>query len=742
MKINGTNMKRTMAEMVLCFCGGILVAEYRLFFSAAVVAVGLLFFGQQRERDGQRWLGCGVAFAVGMLLLWWTGLPQQELQPYLEQQASITGTISQRQQGKEQCLLQIEQINGQSLKRQSTIVLYLPEKDEAAYERGQRIRVVGSMWTPNEASNPGGFDARQYWRSQGIFALVNRVQQIEVLEQPQGLQRLAGQVQQRIEVLLHAYLPEEKVFLLWAMLFGEKANLEEEFYADAQKLGIAHIFAVSGLHVGFLLTFLLGGLRLLHSQDNPLALLLVAMLLVFYCFLVGLTPSALRATAMGLLTLLAQYYLRFRDSYTVLAIAALLVLLLQPYALWSIGFQLSFGVTFAILYCYPLTKSWCSFIPWLWLRNTCAVALAAQLGSLPLTAWYFYYVSCYGFFLNIMLVPVIGLVVPLLLFTLLMAVVWPPLAEACFGLVALLLELVTGSMGLVTGLLGTGQYYLGRPSVAAVIAYLLFLVAWRQQWWDSLSSSIWPRVGAAVLLLLLWWPRPPAVTTLTYLDVGQGSSAVLRTNRGEVYVFDCGPQAKTVAGYLAYCGVNRVDGIILSHGDLDHIGGLAQIAANVPVNGLYLEQEQLQRQELLTVQLPVVAMQQPGELALDNGKILLQPFASGQLESNGHQLAAIVQVDGWTIAFPGDMNLAETKQLAEQWSVVHIWTVPHHGSKYSGDQELYQSMQLEMAVISAGRNNLYGHPHQEILTALAEQHIAIRRTDREGAVILVLPQRG
>lgn len=738
MKTNENDLSRNLAGLVLWFCLGMFLAESNKLYFFLLIGVGL--FVLKNDKIGEKYFWqCLIALFCGVFLLWTAMLPQQHWTGCWGDIVEVKGEIVQYRDGKSYCVLQVSELNKEKLIHQPKLAVYFPSDHEQQFQRGQIISVEGQLVQPEPAANPGGFDGAAYWRSQGVFALLWG-KEADILAASKGLAKLSAEIQGEVEYKLIEYLPQAKVDLLWAILFGEKELLEEEFYDKAQKLGIAHIFAVSGLHIGFILNFLLAATRLLRSERRPLALFFIALVVAFYCFMAGLTPSALRATVMGILTLAAQYFLTRRDSYTILAASALVVLLVQPFALWSAGFQLSYGVTFGILYLYPLTFKWCEFIKMSALRNTCAVALAAQLSSFPLIAWYFYYVSGYGLFMNVVLVPLMGLVIPLLLFALFCSVILPPLANACFGITALILDVLTTTVEAIAYLLGTGEYYIGKPTEIAVLVYLFCLAALRQGWWQYFGQGKKFIFSTGVLILLmLWLPWPPSMTELTYLDVGQASSAVLRTKDGEVYVFDCGTNSDDTAAYLAYCGVNTIDGIILSHGDSDHSGGLAKIKENFAVKKLYLEEHQVQHPELELSDLPLVPIKKNAVIELRRGKIDLIPFDLGKIENNGYQLAAVVDYREWRVVFPGDLGLQGAEQLAAIVKKADIWTVPHHGSRYSCNEELYQKLKPRIAVISVGANNRYGHPHEEILTVLEKYAEKVYRTDKEGTLNFCLP---
>lgn len=694
-------------------------------------------------------LVCTGAFLVGMLSMKIACLPQTELSFWLDHRVTVTGVITERKEGNYFFLLKPQQINGQALLCSTTLAVLPKYGDEGLYAKGQTITLYGQLKKPLPRTNPGGFDAAAWWRTQGVFYQLEAEEEAVHVADSRGIYRAARQLQTQVRQQLTAYLPAHQKHMVLALLFGEKANLDEDFYALSQKMGIAHVFAVSGLHVGFLLTFLMGIFRLLHLERTWLAVWMTALLIGFYCLLVDFTPSAVRASIMAILTLLAHRFMRFRDSFTVLAAAALAVLWLQPFALWSVGFQLSFGVTWALLYAYPMCTQWLIWIPWPWLRQSCAVALAAQLGSLPLTAWYSYYVSAYGLLLNLMLVPLIGIAVPLLLLSLCITALVPWIGPFLYGLSSLSLSVVEAVLTVTAYWLGTGQYYIGQPPLLAIGLYLFFWIACREKWWLRIRFRPLRRallLGSFIMILMLWLPERTETPRLTYLDVGQGSGAVAVLPTGRALVFDGGNQKGTVAAYLAYCGINRVEAVVISHGDSDHITGLDQVLRDFSVQYVLAEASQLKREEIQPLLLrarqkgiDVVAIKNGAHLVCsDQTELFVQVYDDGETGSNSRELAAIWKAGPYAAAFPGDLGQSGLEELAADWPNLQLWAVPHHGSKFSCSEKLYQNLRPALAVLSAGRENSYGHPHKIVLETLAANHIPYVRTDKQGAILVDL----
>lgn len=664
---------------------------------------------------------------------------------------TVTGKVTESRNGQHALFLEGEENQALGDWAAARFQVLLPFSDETQqmwYPAGSRLAVRGVLQLPQGQRNPGGFDERRWLRGkQTPYKLV--AAQITCLEEPRGVRKCAWQAQQLLAAQAERYLPPEQAGLALALLLGEKQRLDGAFYRLTQRMGVAHIFAVSGLHAGVVGGALLLVLGLLRCRHSWLALGLLAGGLSFYCVLTGAPPSALRAVAMLLLAALARKLLRPVNGLDYLAAAALLLLLDNPYLLYQAGFQLSFGVTLSLLLLVGPLQKRLQWLPWRWLRDSIAVVVAAYLGSLPLSAWHFYSIALWSPFYNLLLVPVVSLAVPLLCLAFLGSVLLPAAGAVCFLPARLSLQLLWQGTALLGQVGGRTQIHIGRPGWLALACYLSLLVLlWQLLQGKKLRlgrCKFWAAVGLALTVVGLCWPRPPDADELLYLDAGQGSCAVLRTAAGEVLLFDGGGGAD-LKNCLAWYGVNQVQAIVLSHGDTDHVGGVAQVLEAVPVQYLCAEPGQLQRdvlQEVLALArrqgTAVRAVEQRGMLALRDGSVQLQVYQDGQQGGNSKELTAVLQLPWAAVAFPGDLAVQGALDFVQDQRQITVWTVPHHGSRYSANGELYQRLQekgVRRAVISAGRGNRYGHPHTQVLQLLERAEIPYQRTDKEGAVLL------
>ncbi len=744
------------------FANGLVLIQYRGFIWAKlgllVLIISAMFLRSQNNSKSLLlfFLFCGIGCSYMQAE---TAMQTEGLSVVEDDIVTVQGIVAEGQKGQPYFWLKATESDAKMLIETDRIYVMQPrsfdaehEKDDAVlwYPPGSRVLIKGRVILPQGQRNPGGFDEAQWLRSKGaVYKLM--AEEITVQQQPTGIWAKVMQLRNDIEQTVYEYLPPQEAGTAMALLLGEKQQLDPAFYRLTQRMGTAHIFAVSGLHVGFVGGMLLFFLRLCNWERSWLAFLCLLAGLSGYCLLTGLLPSAIRATVMILLASLGLCLYRPVSSIDFLAAAALLLLCSNPFLLWSAGFQLSFGVTLSLLLFASPLQTKLRWIPWNWLRSGVAVAIAAFLGSLPLSAWHFYTVSFFSPLFNLLLVPIVSVLVPCLFLFFIAAFIFP-VGAVVFVLPAhLFLQLLmVGTTGL-SNLMGSGHWYIGRPSVLVMIVYACFfmLICYLLQKRQGYSYKLYG-VAAILLIVMIHFslPAPPDTDELLYLDAGQGSCAVLRTAAGETVIFDGGTQQRELVSCLAWYGVNHVEAIILSHGDTDHISGISQVVETIPVQYLFMEKGQAEREtveELLmmcknrnTVLAPIA---ETGTLQLAENQIVLQVYGDSAAGTNGRELTAVVKNASVIAAFPGDLAIAEVREFVEDQKKITVWTVPHHGSRNSADERLYQQLcqkGVKQAIISAGIDNHYGHPHQEVLNFLQQQQIAVYRTDQQGALCLRL----
>lgn len=735
---NKYNIDRGLVFSAVFFALGIFLADLNLMLSLTVLVIGLIGAVIAKKK---RWLIYGGVFAMAVIMIWWMMLPQALLDKY-QGEVGVYGEVIAESRSGYYTVIELEGIDKNILPIKTKVAVSKSYKDDKQYPLGAKVYFSGEFYSPSGRTNPGGFSAENYWHSQGVFRLFDADGAGMVLEAPNLGHKAVGALRLKLDAVLADNLSEESYRLAQGLLFGDKAALDDNFYALSQKMGIAHVFAVSGLHVGLLISFILLVFRLFKKDNSWFCFAVLCITVLFYCALSNFTVSANRAAIMALLAFLARKRLRFKDFYSIFAIAVLVTLAANPYALYAVGAQLSFGVTWSLVFFTPLFQKLFAPLKIKKLIDALAVVFAAQVVSIPLCAWHFYNISLFSPLFNFLIVPIVGIIVPLILLSLVLAVTVPPLSKIFFALSTLLLEGVEKFLNYFAYAFGTGHHYIGQASLIVLVLFVLIFVLWRLDL--ERQPKIWHSCGflaTAVLLLVIIVLPPKAMDRITFLDVGQGSGAVVETTERDCLIFDCGRSKDTVASYLRYRGINKVEAIILSHADSDHIGGLANILRDFEVERVIAAAETWNDETLTALKAEgafdntqaVIAPM--GEMDFGKLKLELWPFADSQ------DLFALLEFNGVSTAFTGDMTKDEQMVIVLANPKIDIFAVPHHGSKNNLVYGLYKRLGVDLAVISVGRYNYYGHPNYAVLEELRKNAVATERTDYAGAV-MIYPAEG
>lgn len=558
----------------------------------------------------------------------------------------------------------------------------------------------------------------------------------------------------------------EKVAAIWddprvsgfltAELTGDKSAMDDGDYLAMQETGLAHLFAVSGLHCAFLVTLL----ALLISRRQRLLCAVTIPLLLFYMVMVGMSPSVVRACIMQIFLLIAPLFRRGSDPLTSLAAALLVILLCNPFAAASVSLQLSFSATLGMvllsprLYklltgwykgkCRPLRAALC------FVAANLSATLSAVVFTAPLTAWYFRIFVLVAPLSSLLAVPVAGWSFMAAFVTVLLGFVWLPLASLLgwisWALVRYILWIANGMM--------SWRYHAVYFTNPYLIYWLLFLYA------AFIGCAATPdgkrkyllasALSVLTLTAAIWVNRQDyqyGVLTALTLDVGQGESVIL-TSGGETALVDCGSSNSykdpggLAADTLHSMGVRELSAVVVTHYHADHTNGLYEVLRRIPVQTIYLpdiEDEYGVRERLVSLaeekgaQVTYVTKETADTLG-DTILTIYPPVQSGG-DLNELGLTALASAGDFDLLITGDMSGSTEKKLVETYALpdIEVLVVSHHGSRYSSNIRFLKAVTPEAAVISVGDNN-YGHPSEETLQRLLAIGADIWRTDQQGTI--------
>ncbi|MCG6940064.1 MAG: DNA internalization-related competence protein ComEC/Rec2 [Thiohalocapsa sp.] len=610
---------------------------------------------------------------------------------------------------------------------------------------GERWRLHVRLKPPHGFVNPGGFDYERWLFQRGIAATghVTDAADAKLLDADPGTHWL-DRWRQQLRDRLHALLPAgPAAALVPALVLGDRGGLTPDAWDVLARTGASHLIAISGLHVGLVAGVVLLLVRrawawlpgLARRVAAPRAAAVAALAAATaYAGLAGFSISTRRALAMLAVLLLATMLGRTLRPLSGLSLALLVVLLLDPSSVLSYGFWLSFGAVAMLLYALGLRLA-PPFALVRWGRAQWAVAI----GLLPLLLLFFGRASLVAPAVNLLLVPLFGLLLPLVLLSAGVALagdwsgaLWPVAALLNLGFAALQQIAAWDPAGVALGGRSTWVW------LAAGAGALLLLA----------PRGIPGRWLGLVLLLPLATARPPAPrdgeATVTMLDVGQGLAVVVRT-AGHTLVYDMGPRwpsgfntgAAVVAPYLRYQGVAAVDLAVASHADQDHAGGLRGLMDHLPVRRIISGEPD---------EIDAVGAEpcRAGDAWRWDGVrfAVLHPDDTAE---TGNDASCVLRVStpGGSVLLTGDIEAgAETGLVARYGDKLRadVLVAPHHGSDSSSTWTLLRAVAPDWIWFSAGFGNRFGFPNAPVVARARDIGSATANTATDGAVRLTLPR--
>ncbi len=625
---------------------------------------------------------------------------------------------------------------------------------------GERVLLRGSWQDFSKATNPGEFDYAKYYAVEGI---VGGVAEAEVLQRGSSywwLREKLFQCKLKWVNNLYAVFEPKEASVLAKMLLGE-GGLDEEIRNLYQSAGIAHILSISGLHISMIG---MGLYYLLRKCGMGLrgAAVMGGMVIILYGMLTGFGVSACRAVGMYLIHMLGEIWGKTYDMLTAMGVLCVVMLAGNPRLVYHSGYLLSFSSVCGVGLLAPLLQVKLPFLqarPYdkrrlRWFKKLLektwvgfSLSLSVTLFTLPIQLYFFYKIPVYSVFLNLLVIPFVSIVM-ILGFVIMF-----------FPVLRFLCPVETGIFAWFEWLCMTFQkipghtWLTGKPDMWKVLVYYISLMGIILGAKKLRRRYCYGGFVALVLFVGIRWYRGYQIT---FLDVGQGDCAVVETKDGQCFLFDCGSGNKSNVGekilipFLQYQGIGKVDGIFLSHPDSDHINGVLQIiqSKDVKIGKIILpdyEGAEAAFAELLQyVPAKQVAYVSAGMQFAEEGVRLtcLHPSKAYRTsEDNEASACYFLEMDGRSVLFTGDVSAEQEKAVLEalerQCDVsVDVLKVAHHGSRFSTSAEFLEAIKPQVAVISCGRNNLYGHPHAEVLERLEEAGCQVQITAERGAVLI------
>jgi competence protein ComEC len=641
-------------------------------------------------------------------------------------------------------------------------ILYTDEQG-SGLQPGDRISCVAHC-TLGDRTFSG--EEITYYTAKGIFLRAQLYGRLAV-DRPEHipLQLWPVVFAKELKAGIDAAFPKDVSPLICALVTGDQNELTDGFTTALQRTGLSHTVAVSGMHLAFLASLV----SALLGRGRVRTAVVTLALVVLFCGMVGNTPSVLRAAVMIALLQLAPLLGREQDSPTALSTALMLQLLCNPFAAAHVGLQLSFGAVAGIILVSDPFLNWLLDrlhldrrpsdpllrqlirIPRFFVSVLCATVGASVL-TVPLSALYFGRFSLIAPLSNLMTLWQVSVLFLAGMLLGALGMVWSSGAAV----------LAVPFVWLARCLAGIIQV-LSRPALASISLGSFYYQAWMLFFCVLMGFAMKIRgkrkffylagLGVVTLTVSFCFTRltfQSGTLTAVVLDVGQGQSVLLRMG-SYLALVDCGGDSSENAGdvaadYIQSLGRSKLDLLVLSHYHTDHANGISELLQRVDVSAIALpdvEEESELRQTILDLAeergIPVWFIREDTHLSVGEGQemTLFAPLDQGT-ETNELGLTVLATAGEFDVLMPGDMNGEVEQLLVEHTALpdIELLVVGHHGSKYSTTQALLDATKPDLAVVSVGEYNHYGHPDQSTLERLDAAGAALYRTDLQGTVVI------
>lgn len=615
---------------------------------------------------------------------------------------------------------------------------------------GATCEVKGVIEVPDQSTNPGQFNYRQYLTTKGIHyqLVVNQI--FDMKCSGSGYMHRVYKLRDNLITYVVKKLPENTSAWLSAIVFGDDSLLPKDTIELFQRWSLSHLLAISGLHVGLVLALLYFTLVRLFGLTKENAQWSILLFLPLYAVLAGGEPSVIRASAMGFVFIaLNKLHIKWSVS-DVLSFIFLLLLIVDKYIIYQIGFQFSFLVTFGILLSHKwLLQNGSSFFQML------KLSFISQLMILPIYLAYFSTFQPFSILLNMIIVPYFSFFLIPSLFILFILSPVKPIASIISSLVNFLQEYMLAFVTYIDSSFSASLTTGTLPLSITAIYYVFFFLLMKNLHYKNLIKAF--GYGILLVVVLLSGAIKPYVSDIGYvtmLDIGQGDAFVLELpyrkgvvliDAGASFSFDSGEPTEKVykqviKPYLLSRGINKIDAIFISHEDTDHNGSLSFIMEEFKVDAVVVSQfYEFAIQDIASLNksgVELLRLKENTSVEIGGESFKILGPKKDQNSSNANSLVVYGELGGESWLFTGDIGVEEERILLLDYPdlKVDILKVAHHGSNTSTDDEFIQQLRPKYALISAGKNNRYGHPTQEVINTLEKYEITVLRTDQDGAV--------
>lgn len=685
-------------------------------------------------------------------------------------------------------------VNGSDKFKNTYIILNVNKKKKINIQYGNKVIVKGEYKEPERARNYGGFNYKEYLKQLDVYGIVN-ASNVEILEGKflSKVEYVIYDLKSNIKEHAKKYIDKEAYPIFMGLILGDTSNLNDDIKEQFKNANISHVLAISGMHISCIIigcSIVLN--KLIGKRFSKIFTILV---LVFYLLLTGFSASTIRAGIAGILVILGKVIHRKSDIWTSMAISILITLIYNPYLIQNVGLQFSYIGTIGIIL---LNKSISKLINKRKskIKEILVVCISAQIAILPLSIFHFNTIGIYFLLTNLLLSLIIGPTVIISFVFLIIILI--PIFNLVFlsNVIGFLINILIKIILLISNFsfLPFSKIYIKTPTIFTIVSFYMLVstinLIYSVKTKESVNGTelrikylievvkykfrknkkriLLIIVISSIFVSLLKFVIIKSDLNIHFVDVGQGDCCFIETPNKRTILIDGGGSEtsgydigkNTLIPYILDRGYTKIDYIIISHFDTDHVGGILTVMEELEVGEVIIskqveDSENYRRFKEIVKEkrIKVIIVGEGDNLQIEKDLYfdILWPNNEKLITENilnNNSIVCKMNYKNFSMLFTGDIEeTAEKEILKEYKNDLHILRstilkVGHHGSKTSSTQVLLEVVKPKIALIGVGENNKFGHPNDDVLKRLKKIGSRIYRTDKMGEISIALDNKG